>query len=173
MRSNAWATLLIMLVIPTTACIPLPEKPPPKRVEKKRTAEEADATAIRQKLDIFSSAIDAGNTEQFVSLFTSDGVLMPYNQREITGLEGIRRWARQLFEAYECDRTVVRVEQLEVSETIAFARGTYLQRMTSKSNGNATEMVGSFVNTFQRQPDSSWLMNSVVWTSSAPLPQSQ
>ncbi len=131
---------------------------------KSATPADADKAAIHDLVDRLSSAVDDGDATRFVSLFTEDAVLMPYNEAELTGKESIRIWMDRLFGEYNYDRSVFRFEDFQVAGSWAFARGVYHQNLAPKTGGTSIHLAGSCVLTFHRGHGKDWLLTSAVWT---------
>ncbi len=116
---------------------------------------EADIEAIKKMPDDFNAAINAGDIDKLVSLFTDDAVRIPPNEPALIGKEAIRGLFQQQLNQFTVQNEGVIVD-LKVSGDLAFYRGSWTSINTPKDGGEPLKYNGSFVSVIQKQPDGSW-----------------
>ncbi len=116
---------------------------------------EADTAAINELMNKFTEAINDGDLEQWISLWTDDGVRMAPGAPAAVGKEDIKEAVRGLFESFTAVETV-NTEEVKVAGDWGFARGTYTSTVTPITGGDSIEEVGKYLSILQRQADGSW-----------------
>ena len=116
---------------------------------------EADKEAIKKITDDFNAAINAGNIDKLVSLYTDDAVRIPPNKPPLVGKETIRSLFQEQLDQFTVQNEGVIVD-LKVSGDLAFFRGSWTSIITPKTGGESLKENGSFVQVVQKQPDGSW-----------------
>ena len=90
--------------------------------------------AIRANVEVFDSAMRAGDIDGFMSLYADDSVLMPPNSPAFSGSPAIRRFWSGLLSTGKTDVNLM-VEDVYSSGDLAIERGTYALTMPFKDNG--------------------------------------
>ena len=131
---------------------------------------EADTAAIIDFMNQYRSSQIAGDIEQFMSLWTEEGMLMPPNGPPVIGKDQIRVGTKGYFDQFTFDMDGTEAE-VEVAGGWAFTRGTYTLTLTPKDGGQSVFIDGKFINILERQPDGSWKMHRSIFNSNiAPRP---
>ncbi len=128
---------------------------------------EADTAAIIELMNKFTEAVNDGDLEQWISLWTDDGVRMAPGAPATVGKENIREEVRDRFESFTVVETI-NTEEVKVAGDWGFARGTYTFIMTPKTGGDSIEGVGKYLSILQRQADGSWKFTRDCFNSNEP-----
>ena len=80
--------------------------------------------AIRALATEFETHYNARNIEKLVSLFTSDGRLMPEFRQVAQGRDELRTMLEEGFQKHDPLNTVIETQHVEYSEDTAFSIGT-------------------------------------------------
>jgi ketosteroid isomerase-like protein len=134
---------------------------------------DAEKAAIEQVLnDQLAGSNQAGEAgaDGYVSNATENLVLLPPNATRIDGRQAVRDWALQ-FTASEGWSATWRPNRVEVAASgdLAYAIGTYELSLTD-ADGNSVTDEGKFINTFEKQPDGSWKITVISYSSDLPVP---
>jgi uncharacterized protein (TIGR02246 family) len=124
---------------------------------------EADKEAIKKITDDFNAAINAGNIDKLVSLYTDDAVRIPPNKPALVGKEAIRSLFQEQLDQFTVQNEGVIVD-LKVSGDLAFVRGSWTSINTPKTGGEPLKFNGNFVSIIQKQPDGSWKTICNSWS---------
>jgi len=124
---------------------------------------EADKEAIKKITDDFNAAINAGNIDKLVSLYTDDAVRIPPNKPPLVGKEAIRSLFQEQLDQFTVQNEGVIVD-LKVSGDLAFVRGSWTSINTPKTGGEPLKYNGSFVSVIQKQPEGSWKVICNIWS---------
>lgn len=135
--------------------------------EKKPTV-EADIAAINELYKQATLAVNTGNVELYLSIFTEDVVVMPSEAPAAIGKEDLRPLYEGLFGLFDLELPYT-VDEIEVSGDWAVARSSFQYSMTLKESGETTTRVGKELDFFKRQADGSWKTYIQSWNFNAPL----
>ena len=133
---------------------------------------EADVEAIKKITDDFNAAMNAGNVDKLVSLYTDDAVRIPPNKPPQVGKEAIRSSFQEYLDKFTVQNEGVIVD-LKVSGDLAFVRGSWTSINTPKTGGDSLKENGSFVSVIQKQPDGSWKIICNIWSDENLVSQTQ
>ena len=125
---------------------------------------EADTAAIIDFMNQYRSSQNVGDIDQFMSLWTEDGILMPPNGPPVVGKDRIRVRTKRNFDQFTFDLNGTEAE-VEVAGGWAFTRGTYTITVTPKEEGQPVFIDGKFINILERQRDGSWKMHRGIFNS--------
>jgi len=128
---------------------------------------KADVAAIEEKFRQFAVAINAGDFDGWVSLWTNDGIQMPPNTPVRIGKEQIRAGMKPAFDQFIL-KMVITNEELRVFGNWAFLRGTFTETMVSKTGGETEKFDGKYLSVFERQADGSWKVARDCFNSNVP-----
>jgi len=131
--------------------------------EERAVDAEADVEAIKKITDDFNAAINAGNIDKLVSLYTDDAVRIPPNKPALVGKEAIRSLFQEQLDQFTVQNEGVIVD-LKVSGDLAFVRGSWTSINTPKTGGEPLKFNGNFVSIIQKQPDGSWKTICNSWS---------
>ncbi len=133
---------------------------------------ETDVEAIKGIDEKWNAAMNAGDVDGVISLYTDDTVQMPPNEPALVGKEAVRRSFQTLMEQNTIQANAL-TEEVQVVGDRAFIRGTYTQTLTPKAGGEAVKETGKWINFNQRQPDGSWKISREMWNADHPPASSQ
>ena len=117
---------------------------------------EADIAAINELYDQYCIHGTAGDLESFLSLWEDNAIRMDPDKPSIIGKENIRNFFEPSFELFSVNVAVYGDIEIQVTEDIAFSRGTYTLSLTPKDGGPTTHIDGKWLDINKRQPDGSW-----------------
>jgi len=156
---TTFAVILCLLLLLFSACAPKVNDP-------------ADVQAIKQSVDNYVKAANAGDADAIVALMTDDAVYADINVPMAVGKEAIRSQIRA-FHSQSKSNLKASVEDVRVVGDLAVARGGWSVTGTPKAQGLASfSDSGSYVLAFARQNDGSWKRFSDISNSNQPLPGS-
>jgi uncharacterized protein (TIGR02246 family) len=130
---------------------------------------DVDIEAIQRVREAHVAALNAGDADRWVSLFTDDGVQMPPNAPANVGREPIRAWSRAFLAAFRATFALA-VAEVRVIGDWAFERGSYRITLTPQAGGDSIQDVGKYVTVYQRQPGGPWRIARDIWNTDLPPP---
>ncbi|OQX91695.1 MAG: hypothetical protein B6D58_06730 [candidate division Zixibacteria bacterium 4484_95] len=128
---------------------------------------EADISAINNILDQYASSINAGNIDQWISLWAEDGIQMPPDNPAVVGKENIKARMQSSFDLYNWKMTI-NGEEVRVAGNWAFARGNYTYTLTPKGEGKTIKGNGKYLSILAKQADGSWKFIRDCFNNNAP-----
>lgn len=111
-----------------------------------------DIEAMAAVLTTYQDALNASNTDQVLSLYTSDGVFMPQYSSASVGTEEVRHAYDQIFSSITLQIRVNVEEIVPTNANWAFARTTSVGTATTKS-GEVREEANQELFVFQNVDD--------------------
>jgi ketosteroid isomerase-like protein len=158
MKSTFAVTLCVLLLL-FSAC-------------SQKVNDPADVQAIKNNLDAYAKAVNAGDVDGIVATMTDKAIYALTNSPVIVGKEAARSLFQTFFSLSRSELSLP-VEDVRVIGGLAVARGTWTEKITPKAQGVAPiSDSGSWIATFVRQSDGSWKWNWCVPNSNQPLPGS-
>ena len=133
---------------------------------------EVDIEVINRVREAHIAALNSGNVEAWVALFTDDGVQMPPNAPANVGQEMIRSWSQAFLDTFRTEFRLL-VDEVRLTDDWAFERGTYTITLTLKAGGELLHDVGKYITIYQRQAEGTWGVARDIWNSNNPLPAMQ
>lgn len=129
-----------------------------------------DADAVRQTLNQYAAACNAGDFEGWLALWAEEGVQMPPGAPTRVGREQIREGMQQAFEAMDLALDLHAIEDVHVAGDRALTRCTYSLKLTPKAGGDAIDAMprGKALTLYARQADGSWRIVYDCFNSSLP-----
>ena len=128
---------------------------------------EADVAAVNQIWTQYSSSLNAGDIDRWVSLWTDDGVQMPPGEPSIIGKDQIRLRNNAVVEQFTFNMEISN-EEVGVAGDWAFSRGTYAATLTPKAGGEPVHIDGKYMTILRRQLDGTWKIHRDVFNSNVP-----
>ncbi len=142
----------------------------PSVVEETATT-EADIGNINKASEEFVAAARANDTEELVSLYAADAVLMSPNEPVSKGSEGIQTWMQSFFDQFTMVDFNISAQDVVVTGDWAFRRGNFAMTVSPIVGGEQMQDLGKFVDIWQRQSDGSWKIYwNIIWNSDNPSP---
>jgi uncharacterized protein (TIGR02246 family) len=132
------------------------------------TTTEADIEAINKVREAHIAALNRGDADAWVALFSEDAVQMPPNEPANVGGDAIRRWTQAFLNQFSTQFSLS-VEELRMASDWAFERGAYTIILRPRG-GEALQDLGKYITIYQRQPDGSWKMARDIWNSNRRSP---
>lgn len=130
--------------------------------------EEIDAEAVTATVNEiwsqYSSSLNSGDNDAWLSLWTDDGIQMPPNSPPVIGKEQIRARNQAALDQFTVDIEITN-EEVRVAGDWAYARGTYTATLTPKQGGEALFIDGKYMTILERQPDGSWKIHRDIFNS--------
>lgn len=128
---------------------------------------EADISAINNILDQYASSINAGDIDQWISLWAEDGIQMPPDNPAVVGKENIKAGLQSSFDLYKWEMTI-NGEEVRVAGIWAFARGNYTYTLIPKEKGKTIKGNGKYLSILTKQADGSWKFARDCFNNNAP-----
>lgn len=129
--------------------------------------------AVRAAGDQEVAAFSSGDVGSLIALFTEDAVVMPPNELTIVGRDNLRVWAEGVLQQITMNARYPTSDVVVIGDW-AIQRYTFVETVTPKAGGPATEESGKGLHVLRRQSDGRWLIAQDIWSNDAPLPpQSQ
>jgi uncharacterized protein (TIGR02246 family) len=116
---------------------------------------EADIAAIEDLVNQYGAAVNAGDLDLWISLWTDNGIQMPPNAPAVIGKEQIRAANESMFAEFILEMVVTNKE-VRVASDLAFARGTYTLSLIPNAGGETSTIDGKYLSIVERQADGSW-----------------
>ena len=151
MRPHPGLVTFFCLVVFLISCTPTVEQPEPAA----EATTEADVAAIKQVIDEYETATNAGDVEGRVAAYTEDAVRIVRNAPEVIGKEAIREHYQRQSDRNTYEVTITLLEVV-VAGDWAFSRYTAAFKITPKAGGEPREGSRKGITILQRQPDGSW-----------------
>lgn len=151
MRPHPGLVTLLCFVVFLISCTPTREQPEPAA----EATTEADVAAIKQEIDDYETATNAGDVDGRVAAYAQDVINMRRNGPDVIGKEALREHIQRQSDRYAYEVTIT-PEEVVVGGDWAFSRYTATLTLTPKAGGEPREISGKGILIFQRQPDGSW-----------------
>ena len=134
---------------------------------------EADITAIKEMLNRYANITNAGDWDQWISLWADDGVQMPPDDPARIGKEQIRAAMKPQFDQLNLDIVIHSIEDAKIHGDLGFTRCIYSLKATPKAGGETINVMpdGKALTLYGRQPDGSWKIVYDCVNSSTPPTQ--
>ena len=130
--------------------------------------QEAVTAAVNDLWSRYSSSLNSGDIDLWMSLWVDDGVQMPPNEPPVIGRQAIRARNKGVLDRFTFNMTISN-EEVGVGEGWAFARGTYRATLTPKAGGGAPLSIdGKYMSILARQSDGSWKIHRDIFNSNVP-----
>lgn len=120
----------------------------------------ADPSAITSRSDAWEAALNAGDIDTLVSMYTDDARVMPPNGPMTTGSAAVRESFGGMIAA-GFTGTLTSVET-RIAGDIGYNVGTF-----ELTTGDGTTATGKFVETWERGDDGTWRISNDIWNDDA------
>lgn len=119
---------------------------------------EADIAAIKEVFNQYVVAVNTGDFDLWISLWTDDAVQMPPDTPARVGKEQIREAMKPGFDQMNLDMTIHSIDDVKVYGDLGIVRCTYTLKMTPKAGGETINAVpdAKDLSLWERQSDGSW-----------------
>ncbi len=136
------------------------------------TSPEADVDAFEAAVldtwETYSAAMNAGDTDLWISVWDDEGIQMFPGAPARKGKSVIEEAAREAHAALDFEEFTINNEEVEVFGDLGFARGNYSYVVTPMAGGETISFEGKYLTIFKRQPDGSWNVYRDCFNSNAP-----
>lgn len=123
---------------------------------------QADIAAIQATSDSFAAYLKAGNHEALAALYTEDAVLMPPNERAVTGRAAIRAWMEAFPPPTEFS---LAHDAVEGRGDLAYVRGRYQMKLGIE--GSPVDS-GKYIEIRKKGADGMWRLSVDIFNSNLP-----
>ncbi len=113
--------------------------------------------AIRIVIDSWYRAMEAGDIAGLMTLVTTDVIVKPPGAPAVAGKGALEDALSGFFETHS-ESVRYEIEEIEVSDTLAFARISERATIQPRSGDPASSVNGMHLTLLRRQPDGRWLM---------------
>ena len=117
--------------------------------------EKTDVVEIKELWKEYAAAVEAGDIDRWLALWTPNGKQMPPNVPPRFGLEQIREGNLPLMELFDV-RMAIYPDDVRVLGDTAYSHGNYEYALTPKEGGETVEMQGKFLTILARRDDGHW-----------------
>jgi uncharacterized protein (TIGR02246 family) len=114
-----------------------------------------DRSIILELEERYIAATNASDLMEFDELYAEDALLMMPDRPVVQGREAIVAHYREFFRSIKA-RIASVVSEVEVLETIVYARGAFNYSMAPKMGGEAIVMKGKFINLYKKDEMDEW-----------------
>jgi uncharacterized protein (TIGR02246 family) len=99
----------------------------------------------------------------YVRLDADDGVFLEPTGARITGKSAITALMKHVMATFNSNITLHSVS-VEVSGTLAYDSGDYVETLTPRAAGKPMQVQGTYLTIFKRQPDGQWRIMEQMWS---------
>jgi len=128
---------------------------------------EAVTAAVTDIWTRYSSSLNSGDLDRWMSLWADNGVQMPPDEPPVIGKEAIRARMKAVLDRFAFNMKISN-EEVRAGGDWAFARGTYQATLTPKAGGAAGSIDGKYMTILTRQADGSWEIYRDIFNSNVP-----
>ena len=134
---------------------------------------EADITAIKEVLNQYAVAANAGDFDLWISLWADDAVRMAPDTPAQIGKEQIREAMKPAFDQMTVDLVITSIEDARVYGDLGLTRCKCTLDMTPRSGGETIHAMpdAKALTLYERQPDGSWKIVYDCFNSNLPPEQ--
>jgi ketosteroid isomerase-like protein len=123
---------------------------------------------ISTRLARHAAALERGDVDGALQLYTEDAVVRPANMEPVRGHDALRTFFTRWFAAMHLKDAAYTTEELDVHGDTAYQLGTYRGLMQPHGRPGVPDR-GSFTIVWKRQADSSWKYHRGIFNSSLPV----
>ena len=154
---QASITLMVLLLFVTLGC----EK------QNEVVDVEADISAINSNIKQYTSSMNAGDLDSWISLWADDAVQLGPDAPAVIGKEQIRAKYESIFPLFIFKMSIAN-EEVKISGDLACSHGNYTVSMTPKAGGETIVIDGKYLSIEERQADGSWKIIRSCFNNNAP-----
>ena len=125
------------------------------------TRPSEDIIAIKKSAKDWSTGWNRSDTEELLSLYTNDPILMPQGQPAVIGKNAIRSLYQSFFEEFEV-KGEGKVVEVEVSGDLGYFWSSYIWTAKPKAGRDQFKTEGKSVFIVRRQDDNSWKIARLI-----------
>jgi len=128
---------------------------------------EADIAAINNNIEQYTSSMNAGDLDRWISLWADDAIQMAPDAPAVIGKEQIRAKYASIFPLFIFNMNIAN-EEVKMSGDLACSHGNYTVSMTPKAGGETIVIDGKYLSIEERQADGSWKIIRSCFNDNAP-----
>jgi len=119
---------------------------------------EADKAAIKEVLSQYETAVNNGDFNMWISLWTDTGVQLPPNYPSRSGITQITEGMKPAFNQMNLEINITSVEEVRVFGKMGLTRCSYNLALTPKDGGDQiiAEPDGKALTLYEKQSDGTW-----------------
>jgi len=117
----------------------------------------------------YVEAVMAGAVETVVSLFRSDAILMPPNDRTVYGESELREWHEEYFSNFTITSLQETEREVKIIGDWGVERWTYKVAIDAIKGSETIRDEGRFLKTWTREPDGIWRIVYAIFNSVQPV----
>jgi uncharacterized protein (TIGR02246 family) len=142
---------LAVLACALTACTPQP-------------ISQADQQAIKDADAAYTAALNSGNVDAVVAMYTADASVLAPGNPVATGTDAIKRMMTGMMAAMKVNGRLTQTKVTGAGD-LAYVVGSYHFSMTPKDTTQAAGPAedGKYVEVYERQADKSWKIAADIW----------
>jgi uncharacterized protein (TIGR02246 family) len=131
---------------------------------------EADIAAIEEVLNQYTLAMNTGDLDLWMSLYTDDTIKMVPDVPATFGKEELRASMQPLFDNFTFEEMTLFDVEIQLAGRWAFTYCNFTATMIPKAGGEPLYMDAKDLCIFERQADGSWKIARDCWNNNAPPP---
>ena len=116
---------------------------------------EADISAINNNIEQYTSSMNAGDLDRWISLWADDAIQLAPDAPAVIGKEQIRAKYESIFPLFIFKMTIAN-DDVKIGGDLAVSHGNYTVTMTPKAGGETIVIDGKYLSIEERQADGSW-----------------
>ena len=124
--------------------------------------------AIQDADKQYADAFNRGDLAALATLHTEDVLYLPPNASAVSGRQGVKSTAKELFDAGWKNMSFSSV-QFGSDGDLAYHVGTF--SVDAPTDKGMRKEEGKFVDIYKRQADGSWKVHVTIFNSDTPLPE--
>ena len=128
---------------------------------------KADISAINNNIELYTSSMNAGDLDRWISLWADDAIQMAPDAPAVIGKEQIRAKYESIFPLFIFKMSIAN-EEVKISGDLACSHGNYTVSMTPKAGGETIMIDGKYLSIEERQADGSWKIIRSCFNDNAP-----
>ena len=128
---------------------------------------EADISAINNNIELYTSSMNAGDLDRWISLWADDAIQLAPDAPAVIGKEQIRAKYESIFPLFIFKMTITN-EEVKIGGDLACSHGNYTVSMTPKAGGETIMIDGKYLSIEERQVDGSWKIICSCFNDNAP-----
>ena len=128
----------------------------------------SDVAMINDLWKEYAAALNASDINRWISLWMEDAIQMPPGRPRREGRETIRSEMAETIARFDIYLSIS-TDEIKVMADQACSHGSFVLKMSPKSEGDFTDFKGKFLTMFQRHRDGLWKIEIECFNVDAPL----
>ena len=122
-------------------------------VERRLVSEVAQIYRLYQER---ASAVNEGDRERWIELWTDDAIQMPPGTHRRNGIPAIGGEMQPQRDAFQQRDMRIQIEEVQIQGIWAYCYGTFTATRSSTREGNTPRVAGKFLDILRKEDDGSW-----------------